>query len=128
MSAEAISWVYRCSRSKGRARGVLMWIAYHADENGEGAYPSVYTLSNFTGSVPRTVCRGLRQLERMHELHTEIAGSVTGTNVYSIPGVRKEKSIHPCQPDTPRKRAYTYKEERKQQELWSELHVGAGPR
>jgi Helix-turn-helix domain len=116
MSQEAISWVFRHSISKGRTRAVLMWIAYHADENGEGAYPSIRTLCSFTGSYPRAIRQGVRKLEKIREIHIKLSASTTGTNIYSIPGVRKAKMLPPVELAPPRRTSIMYINNQK--ELW----------
>jgi hypothetical protein len=141
VSVEAISWFYYHSKSKGNSRSVLFCIAFHCDEYGEGAYPSIDTISRFTGMSTRSIRRHVRTLEKLGELTIEMYASETHANLYSMPGVRQESFAQPGHRDHVDTVSYITKKERmpcpgrplsaqefKRQQVWSELHVGEGPR
>lgn len=76
MSVEAMAIALHHSQAKGAARLVLLGIANH-DGDG-GAWPSLATLSKYTGGLDvRTVRRALRELEALGEIETRVNGGGT---------------------------------------------------
>lgn len=63
MSAEATRWAIEEARVPGHLFGVLVCLAWKADEAGRGAYPSEATLSDWTGKSARQVRSDLRALQ-----------------------------------------------------------------
>jgi hypothetical protein len=63
---------------------VLLAIAYHAEEDGTGAYPAVATLMKMTNLSRRGVQYALRELEDAGELVTLPQRSPRGTNLFRI--------------------------------------------
>ncbi len=67
--------VWRESKSKGRARLVLLSIADHQGEL--GAWPSIETLANMVNSSPRSVQRDIQDLIELGELVVEFRSAPT---------------------------------------------------
>lgn len=63
MSTESTQWVIEVATVPGHLFAVLACLGWKADENGEGAYPSVPTLADWTGKTDRQVRSDLRALE-----------------------------------------------------------------
>lgn len=63
MSVEATQWVIEQASVPGSLFAVLVCLGWKADDNGEGAYPSVPTLAAWTGKTDRQVRSDLRALE-----------------------------------------------------------------
>lgn len=68
MSWQSVKSVLEHSRSKRAARAVLLVIAWHADEHGAEAYPSLETLADESGVSRRTVMSAIDELERAGEI------------------------------------------------------------
>lgn len=83
MSVEALSWVFRHSKSRLAARLVLLALADFAQADGRDAFPSVATLAAKAGVSKRTARSGLRQLEETGEI-ARTGTSPYGTTVYAI--------------------------------------------
>jgi hypothetical protein len=88
--------VWRESKSKGRARLVLLSIADHQGEL--GAWPSIETLAKMVNSSPRSVQRDIQDLIELGELVVEFRSAPTygpyKANRYfvNLPGVTNEVS------------------------------------
>ena len=67
--------VWRESKSKGRARLVLLSIADHQGEL--GAWPSIETLAKMVNSSPRSVQRDIQDLIELGELQVEFRSAPT---------------------------------------------------
>lgn len=85
MSTEAISWVFRHSKSRLAARLVLLSIADHADADGRASWPSFRTISRDSGACFRQISRAIRKLVEIGELRINRCASPEGTNVYVLP-------------------------------------------
>jgi len=66
--------VIKYSRAKGAARNVLHAIAYHAHDDGSGAYPSIATLAREANVSRRDVFRSLRRLRDLGEITINLRG------------------------------------------------------
>jgi hypothetical protein len=75
MSIQIMNAVWRESKSKGRARLVLLSIADHQGEL--GAWPSIETLANMVNSSPRSVQRDIQDLIELGELIVEFRSAPT---------------------------------------------------
>ncbi len=75
MSIQIMNAVWRESRSKGRARLVLLSIADHQGEL--GAWPSIETLAKMVNSSPRSVQRDIQDLIELGELVVEFRSAPT---------------------------------------------------
>lgn len=60
---------------------VLIAIAHHADERGEGAYPSMATIAELTGMLRGDIPRAVRRLERAGLIATSRRGK---GNLYTV--------------------------------------------
>ena len=67
--------VWRNSKSKGRARLVLLSIADHQGEI--GAWPSIETLAKMVNSSPRSVQRDIQELINLGELQVDFRSAPT---------------------------------------------------
>lgn len=143
MSAEAKEWVKEHSKARLASRLVLQSIADRADVYGCNSCISRHEISTETGVSMRRVTECLRLLENAGELRTEVRASLDGTNIYDIPGVQYQHTVNPVARIALAKFAYTKERknpqphpvmrplavwEEKQRQLYSELHVGTGPR
>jgi hypothetical protein len=96
MSIQIMNAVWRESKSKGRARLVLLSIADHQGEL--GAWPSIETLAKMVNSSPRSVQRDIQDLIELGELVVEFRSAPTygpyKANRYfvNLPGVTNEVS------------------------------------
>lgn len=96
MSIQIMNAVWRESKSKGRARLVLLSIADHQGEL--GAWPSIETLAKMVNSSPRSVQRDIQDLIELGELKVEFRSAPTygpyKANRYfvNLPGVTDEVS------------------------------------
>jgi hypothetical protein len=96
MSIQIMNAVWRESKSKGRARLVLLSIADHQGEL--GAWPSIETLAKMVNSSPRSVQRDIQDLIELGELKVEFRSAPTygpyKANRYfvTLPGVTDEVS------------------------------------
>jgi hypothetical protein len=75
MSIQIMNAVWRESKSKGRARLVLLSIADHQGEL--GAWPSIETLAKMVNSSPRSVQRDIQDLIELGELQVEFRSAPT---------------------------------------------------
>jgi hypothetical protein len=75
MSIQIMNAVWRESKSKGRARLVLLSIADHQGEL--GAWPSIETLAKMVNSSPRSVQRDIQDLIELGELVVEFRSAPT---------------------------------------------------
>lgn len=83
MSVKVLNWVFQHSEATDGARLVLLALADHAQDDGDGAYPSVATIAAKTRMSERGVQYALRRLEAGR--HIEAAGkSAFQTVVYRI--------------------------------------------
>lgn len=96
MSQEAVSWVFKNSRAKGRAVAVLIAIAYYSDEKGENAYPKTSTLARFTGQHRITIWRALRILQEIGEIEILKATKTGQANTYRILKMARAKKSRRC--------------------------------
>jgi len=90
MSVQAISWVLDCSTSKMASRHVLISIANHADKHGKNAWPSIATIAQEAKLSERHVTRCLSVLVGKKELAIEIGAGPYGTNLYSLPQMKRD--------------------------------------
>ncbi len=93
LSVQAFSWVINHSQSEQGARLVLLVIAWHADQDGKDAWPSVATLARKSRLSVRDVQYCLRKLEQSGELETQPNCGPHGTNLYSLPQMRGVQPI-----------------------------------
>lgn len=100
MSIRAIAWVLEESGAKQPELGVLTALAYHADEHGANARPSVPTLAREAGATERTAYRCLARLREAGLI--ELSGRhVSGTGVYRLLMRRTPDSESPPDRETP---------------------------
>jgi len=85
LSVEAISWVWRHSKSRLAARLLLLRIANNADEYGRNSWHTVPSMARATLLSERQVTRASRQLQALGEVDVELNGGPHGANVYSLP-------------------------------------------
>lgn len=85
MSIKVQSFVWENSKAKGSALLLLLAIADHAHDDGDGAYPSVETLAAKCRQSERNTQRLLRELEAMGEIVIKDQAGPRGCNVYLIP-------------------------------------------
>lgn len=71
MSAASVASVLHHSHHAGTAKLVLIGIAWHEEETGGGAYPSISRLANYAGVSERQVIRALAVLEESGELDVD---------------------------------------------------------
>lgn len=68
MSAKSVASVLHHSHHAGTPKLVLLGIAWHDDETGGGAWPSISRLAVYSGVSERQVIRALAVLEESGEL------------------------------------------------------------
>ena len=71
MSAASVASVLHHSHHAGTAKLVLIGIAWHEEDTGGGAYPSISRLANYAGVSERQVIRALAVLEESGELDVD---------------------------------------------------------
>lgn len=71
MSAASVASVFHHSHHAGTAKLVLLAIAWHEDETGGGAWPSISRLAMYAGVSERQVIRALAVLEESGELDVD---------------------------------------------------------
>lgn len=82
--------VWANSKCKGSARLLLLAIADHARDEGDGAFPSVDTLKRKVLMSERHVHRLIGILERMGEIEVQRGQGPGGVNMYTVcPGGAK---------------------------------------
>ena len=84
MSVQVMDWVWRNSIHKGTALLVMLAIADHCHDDGDGAYPSSEILARKTRLSTRQVKRVVQQLEASGELEINERAGPKGANVYRI--------------------------------------------
>ena len=84
MSIQVMDWVWRNSIHKGTALLVMLAIADHCHDDGDGAYPSIEILARKTRLSSRQVKRVVQQLEASGELEINERAGPKGANVYRI--------------------------------------------
>lgn len=89
MSVQALTWVLENSESRLGPRHVLISIANHADRLGKGAYPSIRTIAREARLSEREVQYAIPVLVKSKELSVEKGKGPGGTNVYSLPRMRR---------------------------------------
>jgi DnaD/phage-associated family protein len=85
VSIKVQSYVWENSKAKGSALLLLLAIADHAHDDGDGAYPSVETLASKCRQSERNVQRLLRELSTLGEIVIRDQEGPHGCNVYVIP-------------------------------------------
>ena len=85
MSIRVQSYVWENSKADGSALLLLLAIADHAHDDGNGAYPSVATLAAKCRQTERNTQLLLRKLEDMGEIITPPQAGPHGCNIYQIP-------------------------------------------
>lgn len=66
MSHQAVQWVLATAQDvPASCVAVLIGLAWHADQDGRGAYPGEQTLANYARKTVRQVRRDLRELQRI---------------------------------------------------------------
>jgi hypothetical protein len=68
MSASSVASVFHHSHHSGTPKLVLLGIAWHEDETGGGAWPSIPRLAMYAGVSERQTIRALALLEESGEL------------------------------------------------------------
>jgi hypothetical protein len=71
MSASSVASVLHHSHHAGTPKLVLLGIAWHDDETGGGAWPSISRLATYAGVSERQVIRALAVLEESGELDVD---------------------------------------------------------
>jgi hypothetical protein len=84
-----MSWVIEKSRHKGSEFVVLLMIANHAHSDGTGAWPAFETLARESRITGRHVARTIKKLVASGELHAQSKAGPNGSNLYSLPGLRR---------------------------------------
>jgi hypothetical protein len=84
MSYACIAHVLAHSRQTGNAKLLLVAIAEYADDNGQGATPSIATLARIIGTGERNVQLLLRKLEHTGELICDQGVGPSGCNRYTV--------------------------------------------
>jgi hypothetical protein len=103
VSWQATRWVWEHSISEGTARLVLLAIAWHANEDGEDAFPAQETISEKCRISVRTVRRAIDELGDIGELQVlEYDGPPTGkggrrTHRYRLPMLSANLSDNSCE-------------------------------
>lgn len=85
MSIKVQSYVWENSKADGSALLLLLAIADHAHDDGDGAYPSVATLAAKCRQTERNTQILLRKLESMGEIVVKFQEGPHGCNIYQIP-------------------------------------------
>jgi hypothetical protein len=103
VSVKCTSAVWATSTAKGGALLLLHAIAYHAHDDGTGAWPSIARLMEMTKFSERNVHYLLRQLEKDGELAIQQGAGPRGTNSYAVtvPGLLAAEQSPPVEADTP---------------------------
>lgn len=84
MSIKVMTYLWEYSRQKGSALLLLLAIADHAHDDGEGAYPSVKTLAGKVRMTERNVQRLLNVLEASDELEIQRGAGPKGCNLFRV--------------------------------------------
>lgn len=71
MSAKSVASVLHHSQHQGTPKLVLLGIAWHDDETGGGAWPSIERLAVYAGVSTRQVMRAMAALEESGELDVD---------------------------------------------------------
>jgi hypothetical protein len=71
MSAKSVAAVLNHSHNVGTPKLVLLGIAWHEEETGGGAYPSISRLAMYAGVSERQVIRAIAVLEESGELDVD---------------------------------------------------------
>jgi hypothetical protein len=71
MSAKSVASVFHHSHQSGTPKLVLLGIAWHDDETGGGAWPSISRLAVYAGVSERQVIRAIAALEESGELDVD---------------------------------------------------------
>jgi hypothetical protein len=95
MSVEAISWVWKFSRSRLAARLLMLRIANNADENGCNSWHTVPSMARATKLSERQVTRASRTLEALGEITVAFNAGPNGANVYTLVGMGDKLSPPP---------------------------------
>ena len=80
-----MKWVIENSTAKGTDRAVLLMIAYHANEYGAEAWPSIDTLARETNVSRRAVCYAVAALVAAGHLEMAQGGGRGHSNSYRLP-------------------------------------------
>ena len=84
MSITAMTWVWNHSSHKQGALLVMLAIADHAHDDGDGSFPSIDTLAHKARLSRRQVQTTLARLESSGELEIAKGAGPKGTNVYKV--------------------------------------------
>ncbi|HWY55737.1 MAG TPA: helix-turn-helix domain-containing protein [Terriglobales bacterium] len=95
MSVEAISWVWKHSKSRLAARLLLLRIANNADEDGQNSWHTVPSMAKATNLSDRQVTRACRQLQALGEVEVKFRAGPYEANVYSMPLMGGDKLSPP---------------------------------
>lgn len=82
MSIEAMTAVLHHSRATGSAKLLLLGIANHQGDS--GAWPSIQTLTKYTGSSKRYVQKMILELVELGDLAVDYQDGIRGTNRYWV--------------------------------------------
>ena len=95
MSVRVMGNVWSSSQAKGSALLVLLAIADHCHDDGDGAYPSINTLAKKTRLTRRNVQLLLRKLEVLGELEVNRSAGPRGVNVFRVVMSDGVQTLHP---------------------------------
>ena len=84
MSIKVMDWVWQHSTHKGSALLLLLAIADHAHDDGDGAYPSIATLAQKTRMSERQTTRLIQDLVESQELVVGYKEGPLGANIYQV--------------------------------------------
>ena len=84
MSIKVMDWVWEHSRHKGSDLLLLLAIADHAHDDGDGAYPSIETLARKIRMSERHTSRMIQELVQSGELAVKYKDGPKGANLYRV--------------------------------------------
>ena len=84
MSVIVSSWVWQNSIHKGGTLLLLLAIAEHAHDDGDGAYPSIETLAKKVRMSERHTTRLVQELVESGELAVRVKEGPRGANIYRV--------------------------------------------
>ena len=84
MSVIVSSWVWQHSTHKGGTLLLLLAIAEHAHDDGDGAYPSIETLAKKVRMSERHTTRLIQELVESGELAVRVKEGPRGANIYRV--------------------------------------------